>query len=71
MARVECIVEEIGIENERGVEVASVCVTCTNCGHAVESFGTGEASIRRCLVVMREECPEASSTESGNFYVEE
>ena len=31
---------------------------CERCGHITESYGTSEASVKRCLVLMREECPE-------------
>jgi hypothetical protein len=39
-------------------------VTCSECGHEVEAYGTSGASIRSCLARMREECPE----EEFNFY---
>lgn len=35
----------------------SVTATCSRCGHETESCGSSEESIRRCLVMMREECP--------------
>jgi hypothetical protein len=63
--RIPCSVDEIELEGDYG-EVPSVCATCTRCGHSTESFGTSEASIRRCLVLLREECPNQES----NFYVE-
>jgi hypothetical protein len=31
-----------------------------------ESYGTSEASVRRCLVMLREECPRGER----NFYVD-
>ena len=37
------------------------------CQHTTESFGTGEKSVKRCLVLMRQECPEGEE----NFYVGE
>jgi hypothetical protein len=40
-------------------------VTCSRCDHQTESFGTSGASIRRCLALLREECPE----DEENFYV--
>jgi hypothetical protein len=39
-----------------------VTVTCEKCGLEMESFGTSEASVRRCLALLREEC------EENNFY---
>lgn len=44
-----------------------VCATCSECDHETESFGTSDRSIKRCLVLMREECPLGEE----NFYVEE
>lgn len=41
--------------------------TCPRCGHSTRSWGTGDVSIRRCLVLLREECPKGEK----NFYVEE
>lgn len=65
--RVECEVEEITLENAEGYDLPGVRCTCSRCGHETESFGTSDASIRRCLALMREECPEGES----NFYVTE
>jgi hypothetical protein len=45
--------------------IEGVRATCTRCGHATESFGTSDRSVKRCLVLMREECPEGEE----NFYV--
>ena len=64
---VRCRIDEIEIENDSGVMVPGVCATCSECGHQTESFGTGERSVKRCLVLLREECPE----EASNFYEEE
>lgn len=55
--KVECDVDYVILENDDGIEIESVCLTCTRCDHETESFGTSDASIRRCLVLMREECP--------------
>jgi len=63
--RVECDVTYDELENDDGIMVEGVIVTCSRCGHSTESFGTGEASIRRCLALLREECPE----DENNFYV--
>lgn len=62
--RVHCEVEYVELENDDGREVPSVCVSCTRCGHETESFGQGDASVKRCLALMREECPEGED----NFY---
>ena len=66
MARVEVYIRETEIENDNGFEQEAVSATCSVCGHETESFGTHEASRRRCLVMMRKECPMARH----NFYVE-
>jgi hypothetical protein len=67
MAKVRCEVEEVNLQNEKGYLAPGVRVTCGRCGHETESFGTSEVSIRRCLALLREECPEGES----NFYVSE
>lgn len=64
--RVECEIFDTVLENDDGVQIDSVCATCTRCDHETESFGTSEASVKRCLVLMREECPNSEE----NFYVE-
>jgi hypothetical protein len=65
--RVACTISEEEIENEDGVLVDGVIATCSRCDYETESFGTSERSIRRCLVLMREECPEGEA----NYYVDE
>jgi len=60
MARVECEVDEEMVEGRRGV-----IATCSMCGYQTESYGTSEASVKRCLALMREECPDGKR----NFYV--
>jgi len=61
MARVYCDVDYT--EDEDGKPM--VMVTCQECGHFTESYGHGPASVRRCLALLREECPEGKK----NFYV--
>lgn len=67
MARIICEVTEIELENDDGVAVPSVCVRCPQCEEEQESYGTGHASIRRCLALLRENCPE----DGNNFYTTE
>jgi hypothetical protein len=62
--RVRCEIEEVELDGDYSM-VDGVCATCSRCGHETESFGTSAASVRRCLVLMREECPEGES----NYYV--
>jgi hypothetical protein len=63
--RVECEVHEVELENDHGRLVAGVSVSCSRCDHETESFGTTERSVKRCLVLLREECPNGED----NFYV--
>lgn len=67
MAKIKCAVEETELENENGYDVPGVTATCGKCGHTTESFGTGEASINRCLALLNEECPKGEN----NFYEED
>lgn len=66
---VKCSIEQFEIPstdyNGRPIMVPSVCARCSECGHETQSFGTGGASVTRCLVVMREDCPRGQS----NYYV--
>jgi hypothetical protein len=64
--RVEAVVTEEVLEGDYGPQ-DGVVATCTRCDHQTESFGTGDASIRRCLVLLREECPRGER----NYYVDE
>jgi hypothetical protein len=63
--QVEVEVRQIQMQGDY-CEVDAVQAACRRCGHCVESFGTSDRSIRRCLVLLREECPNGGS----NFYVE-
>jgi hypothetical protein len=63
--RVVCDIEETTLTNDEGLDVESVEATCRKCGHVTESFGTDDRSVRRCLALMREECPRGQ----WNFYV--
>jgi hypothetical protein len=65
--RVICDVEETTLMNEEGFDVDSVEATCRKCGHQTESFGTDEQSVKRCLALMRAECPR----EEWNVYIED
>lgn len=61
--RVTCDIGETELGGDYG-PVPGTAATCTRCGHTTESFGTSAASERRCLVLMREECPAGEA----NFY---
>jgi len=67
MSKIECRVTRKMIENEQGREVSGVSVECGRCQHTVEVFGQGEGSVKRGLVMLREECPFGHR----NWYVEE
>jgi hypothetical protein len=62
---VVCQLDYDDLENDEGYDVEGVRATCTRCGHQVESFGTHEGSIKRCLVLMRQECPK----KENNYYL--
>lgn len=64
---VYCTIDDITLENDDGLELEGVTATCSKCGHCTESFGTDEPSIKRCLVLLRNECPLGES----NFYKQE
>lgn len=63
--RVTCEIRHVTMENDHGVEVEAVEAVCTRCRHTTESFGDSDRSIKRCLVLMREGCP----NRERNFYV--
>lgn len=65
MSRIECRITYGEAASESGVMVKCVRALCMHCGHKTLSFGQHDASVRRCLAVMREECPEGDK----NFYV--
>lgn len=56
MAIKYCDIEETELENDNGKYVPGVVATCQECGVTTESFGTATASIKRCMVLMREAC---------------
>jgi hypothetical protein len=62
--KITCSIGYTELENDEGYPVDGITATCSRCGHETESFGTSECSVRRCLALMREECPE----DENNFY---
>lgn len=64
VVRIEVEVEYTSLPGDYG-DIDSVEATCSRCGHTEEAYGTSEASVKRCLVLLRENCPEGES----NFYV--
>lgn len=65
MARVSVEIEYTTLESEEGNLVDGVVCHCVKCGHETESFGQEEKSVKRCLALLRDECPLGQS----NFYV--
>ena len=64
MAKIPCSIDETMMENDNGHEIPGIMARCNRCGHTTESFGTTDASKRRCLALMNEECPHGEN----NFY---
>lgn len=63
--RVECDVERVELEgDDPDRTVPSLCVTCTRCGHQADVYGQRGRSLRRGLVMLREECPR----QEENYY---
>ena len=63
--KVDAWIYHTGVENEDGRECSGVTVTCSECGHETQSLGDGEGSVKRCLWLLREECPRGE-----NYYYE-
>lgn len=59
-------ISETEAENDNGRLVPVTIAECSRCHHETTSYGTTSASLRRCLVMLREECPRSER----NFYVE-
>ncbi len=62
--KIACSIDFTELETDEGHLVDGVSALCSRCGHETQSFGTSDRSIRRCLVLMREGCPEGED----NFY---
>lgn len=62
MAKRKCTVTDATVNGRPGVRAE-----CSYCDHTVESLGRGEGSKKRCLALMREECPRGEE----NFYVDD
>jgi hypothetical protein len=66
--RVPCEIRAVTLANENtGRPQPGVEATCTECGHVTRSFGESAASVRRCLALMRDQCPR----NDHNYYVTE
>ena len=51
-----CRIEYGEEEGDSGQPVATTTATCTGCGAETFSYGDGDASVRRCLMLMKDEC---------------
>jgi hypothetical protein len=67
MARVRCTILETKVKNDYGQMVAGTRAECMRCDKVTESAGTGDKSIKRCLAMLRADCPMSEE----NFYVED
>ncbi len=67
MAKIKCTIAFDSEENDYGTESPCVRVICSKCQHETTSFGDSDASVKRCLALLKEECPRGEK----NFYVEE
>jgi len=56
--KIECRLELVELENDNGREVDGIVVTCSRCGQKTQSYGQGPNSVKRCLALMREKCPD-------------
>lgn len=65
--RVVCEIKHIESECSAGFDIPAVKAICAKCNHSTESFGNQINSIKRCLVMLRDECP----NQEGNFYAME
>ena len=62
--KVRCDVAPVELEGDYVAVVEGVCATCSRCGHETESYGTTDASVRRCLALLHDECP----NHEDNYY---
>ncbi len=62
--KVEAEINFVDLPSILGSTQPGVTATCGRCEHTTESAGTGGASVRRCLALLREECPKGER----NFY---
>jgi hypothetical protein len=61
--RVQCDVELVDLTNDTGHTIESIRVVCLRCEARAESFGRGDASVRRCMAMLRDQCDEY------NYYI--
>lgn len=64
MTRISCSLRYTMAYNAEGYEVESVAVECSRCGKTTTAYGQSDASIKRCLATLNEECPHGEN----NYY---
>ena len=64
--KISCDIDYGEVENEEGFMTPTTTATCSRCHHETESYGDSDRSVRRCLVMLYEECPRSED----NFYEE-
>jgi hypothetical protein len=64
---VECEIEYIDLETDRGRIIDSIRARCKKCGHETEALGTHGKSLNYSLHRMHEECPRGEE----NYYESE
>ena len=62
--RIFCAIRYIELDGDYGA-VDSVEATCPRCGACEDSYGTDDASIRRCLLMLNQNC----ERDEDNFYI--
>jgi len=67
VARVEIRVEDEMVDNDRGGKGPGVRATCDKCGETVTCLGRSQRSVRRCIMLLKEEC---TDSDGNNFYVD-
>ena len=71
MSRIDATITTISLDQTTDlgevVHVAGVRASYSACGHETESYGVGRESRKRCLALLREECPLGES----NWYEED
>ena len=64
MPVVTVTVDHVTLEGDYSDDIPSVLVTCSKCGNDARAYGTTDASVKRCIVELRDACPDGT----GNYY---
>lgn len=63
MNQIACAKELLNLPNAEGAPTPSIRLVCLRCGVSAEAFGQRGRSIRKCLALLEEKCPEPKTTE--------